>query len=391
MNKGILGLIAVAVLIVSSFIGFFLVFDITKVQGNQFGVKETWSGGISEEAYPPRTYFYLSSDEIYCYELSPQIFVMNNNDNDERASGRSNDAYVTTSSDNQKMTMDLAMQWRFDPAKRLEIHKTYRSHVGMENWQQTVEERTIRQNLMAAVNTAAANFRAIEAYSGDGFVRLQKMIFETLTNPAGELAERGIIVDTFVIERISLDEAYIGEISKRQIAQQRELRAKQEELAALAEAQRAKAEAQTEYEQTVVRARQEKERGVLASEGEAQQKINAAKAAAEQQILAAKAEAERVVLAANAEREAGEARAAAIRAIGEAEAAAQTAKLRAYAVDGADAYVQIEVAKSLAEAFKNIDGYLPSDMSINMLSNNFLDSVRGLVGSKGATTPVPSK
>jgi regulator of protease activity HflC (stomatin/prohibitin superfamily) len=383
-NKSITMLIVAGALALFGLIGFLMSTDITKVQGNEFGVKETWSGGISEEAYPPRTYFYLGWDELYRYEASPQIFVMNSRANDERANGRPNDSFVTTSNDNQKMTMDLAMQWRFDPSKRLEIHKTYRSHVGLDNWQTLVEERTIRQNLMAAVNTAAANFKAIDAYSGDGFVRMQKMIFDRLTDTTGELAERGIIVDTFVIEKITLDEAYIGEISKRQVAQQRELRARQETLAANAEAERAKAEARTQYEQQVMLAEQQKQQGILQSEGEAQQKVNAAKAQAEQQILAAKAEAERVVLAANAERQAAEARAAAITAIGEAEAAAKKLNMLAYTGEGADNFVRIETARSMAEAFKNIDGYLPSDMSINMLSTNFLDSIRSVVAPPSA-------
>lgn len=36
--------------------------------------------------------------------------------------------------------------------------------------------------------------------------------------------------------------------------------------------------------------------------------------------------------------------------------------------------------KSVSEAFKNIQGYLPSDMKINLLSESFLQSVMGMVG-----------
>ena len=375
LNKGIIGLIGTGIAILVLLVASILSVDVVKVQGNEFGIKETMNGGVEDKVYGSKTYIIPGWNEMYRYSTTPSIFVMNSRSNDERANGRPNDSFVTKSLDNQNVTLDLALQWHFNREKGVEIHNSYHAHVGTDDWERIVEERTIRQTLMEAVNTSVNTRRAIDAYSGEGFVKMQADILAKLKDPNNELSQKGIVVETFVIEKIALDTSYIDEITKRQVAQQRELRAAAEEQAALAEARRAKAEAQTEYEQVVMKARQVKEQGVLASEGEAQQKINAAKAQAEQQVIEAKGQAEKIVLAANAEREAAEARAAAIRAIGEAEAAAKLANMNAYNSTGAENFVKIEVARSMADAFKGIQGYIPQEMTVNTFTNSWMDAL----------------
>lgn len=369
--------IIAAVVLVVLVVGVSITVDYPYIEGNQVGVKETWLDGVVNEAISPGQQFLFPgwSQKVYKYQMSPNIFVMNDRKNDERANGRDNDAYEAKSKDNQTMKMWLALQWRFDPEKIVEIHKTYRTHVGLRNWDVEMEERLIRQVLMREVNTEATKKNAIDAYSGEGFVELQQNISDRLVDINGELRQQGIIIENFVIEKIVLDAAYIGEIEQRQVAQQRTLRAQEEEKAANAEALKAQAEARADYNKQVVEAEREREKVVLASEGAAQQQVNAAKA-----------EAEKVVLAARAEQEAAVLRAQAILAIGQAEAEAQKLRLSAYAVDGADAFVQIEIAKSMATAFENIQGYLPESMHINLLSDSFVKAVRSVV----APEPMPA-
>jgi len=384
MDKSLRNLIIAGFIIVLGIVLTSITVDMTRVEGNQIGVKETWGQGVDPEVLGPKMYFLFPgwTQSVYKYNMSPQIFVMNDRENDERANGRPNDAYVAKSSDNQQMKLWLALQWRYDPSKIVEIHKQYRTHVGEDNWQEIIEERLVRQVLMRDVNTEATKMKAIDAYSGEGFVSLQNAIGQRLMDQNGELRQQGIIVENFVIEQIHLDPEYIGEINKRQVAQQRTLRAQEEEKAAMAEADRAKAEARAEYERQIVVAEQKKQQVVLESEGAAKQQINAAEAAAKQQIIAAKAEAEKVVLAANAEKEAAEARAKAIIAIGEAEGRAKQMQFGAYSEPGAVLYTQIEISKNMSEAFKNIQGYLPSDMHINLLSDNFMKAVQSVVGKQ---------
>jgi hypothetical protein len=45
----------------------------------------------------------------------------------------------------------------------------------------------------------------------------------------------------------------------------------------------------------------------------------------------------------------------------------------------------------MAEAFKNIDGYLPQDMTVNLLSDSFLRAVEAVVGGKSAPATAPNR
>lgn len=382
MPKSLRNLIITGVLVALVVIGTLITVEMARIEGNQVGVKETWNGGVEEETLSPKMYFLFPgwSQNVYKYDMSPQIFVMNDRENDERANGRPNDSYIAKSSDNQQMKLWLALQWRYDQTKIINIHKQYKTHVGVDDWANIIEERLIRQVLMRDVNTEATKMKAIDAYSGEGFVSLQNAIGSRLMDPNGELRQQGIIVENFVIEQIHLDPEYIGEINKRQVAQQKTLRAQEEQKAALAEADKAKAEARANYEREVVAAELEKQKVVLKSEGAAKEQINAAEAAAQKQIIAAKADAEKQVIAANAEKEAAEARAKAIIAVGEAEGRAKSFQLGAYAEPGANVFAQIEISKNIAVAFQNIQGYLPSDMHINLLTENFMNSVQSLMG-----------
>ena len=144
-------------------------------------------------------------------------------------------------------------------------------------------------------------------------------------------------------------------------------------MAALEEANVAEAEAQADYKRAVVEAERDKAVGVLKAQKQA-----------EQEVLAAEASKKKQILSAEAEKESGVLRAQAILAIGEAEAAAQKVQLAAYAVEGADNFVRIEIAKSIAQANQGIVGYIPQDMTINVLTDRVMAAVEAVMGSSGA-------
>ncbi len=390
----VLGVIAVFLLLVS-----LILFDIETVAGNEYGVKETWSEGVVEDYLMPKTYILFPgfTQKIYHYDASSRVFVMNDQDEAvEFGAGRKQDSYMVQSAEGQDMRISLNVRWRIDPEKVIELHRTVRENI---------EEKVLRPELMRVVKDEATLRTAIEAYSGAGLVQLQSDILARLSDPANELGMRGVIVENFVIESIGLDPEYVGEIKARQVAIQREMRAREETKAALAEAEKVKAEAQAEFEKAVVDGKRDKEVGILEAEKQAQQEVLAAEAAKKQVVLAAEAQAQQVVLAAQAqaqqvelaaeadkkravltaegEKEAGELKAQAIIAIGTAEAEATQLQLSAFAAAGPDAYVQIEVAKQIAQAFKNIDGYLPQDMKVNLLSESFMDAVKQVVRPGG--------
>jgi regulator of protease activity HflC (stomatin/prohibitin superfamily) len=342
-----------------------LLFEITTIHGNEYGVKETWADGVVETPLPSKTYFLFPgfTQKIYAYDMGMQRWVMNDKAAaHEKAEGRASDSYLVQSKDQQDMRISLQVQWQRDPAHVVQLHKIARDDV---------EERLLRPEVMRVVKDEATRRTALEAYSGEGLVNLQNEIERRLSNPAGELRQRGVHVAKFVIEHIGLDPKYTEQIVARQVAIQAKLRADEETKTAIAQAEKAKADAQANYEKVLVEARRDKEQAILNSEAKKQQAVLAAEADAQRVALAAEAEKAQNVLKAEGEQQAGVLRAQAILALGKAEAEAQKLRLSAYAVPGADAFVKVEISKQLAAAFGNVRGFLPPGVNYTTVARDF--------------------
>lgn len=391
MNRSAISLSVVGVLILLLIAASVLMVDIVTVDGNEIGVMETWQQGVLPDSLPSKTYVLIPgfAKKIYKYDVSSQVFVMNDVAGpDAYAKGRARDSYLVQSREGQDMRISMNLRWRLMDSKVIEIHQTIRDRI---------EEKLLRPEIMRIVKDYATTRTAIDAYSGTGLVELQTDIFNRLADPQGELYQRGILIENFVIESIGLDTDYVSQIKARQVAIQKELRAREETKAAMAEAERAKADARAAFEKAVVDAKRDKEVGILAAQKQAEQQVLAAEAQKKRTILDAEASAARVELAANAEKKRnvliaeGDQQAAllnaqAIEAIGKAEAEATRLKLTAYSAQGADAFIRVEVARHMSDAFKNISGYLPQDMTVNLLSESFLKAV-GLVAQPGTAAP----
>ncbi len=336
---------------------------IKTIKGNYIGIKETWTDGVIETPLQPGTYvIFRVFERIYEYDMSTQVFVMNDEPNSSYGEGRRFDTYNIQSAEGQDMKIAISVQWRLDPTRIINIHKTIRDDF---------EEKIVRPCVMRVVKDNATTMSALDAYSGEGLVKLQSNIFSALKGESAEIRQRGIIVENFVVENIKLDANYVEQIKAKQVAVQERLRAIEETKANEAKAERARSEAQASYEKAVVEAKRDKETGIIKAE-----------LLAQQQVIAAEAEKKKQVLAAEGEKESSVLRAQAIEAIGAAEAEAKKLSLSAYAVEGADSFVKIEVSKNLAEGFKNIKGYLPEGMNVYTLSDSFMNAVSNIVGPR---------
>ncbi len=377
---------------IAGIVGLIVMFTMVKfvtVKGNEYGVLETWNGGVSSEILQPKTHVLFPGfmKTVFIYDGASQVFVMNNKSaaTEKTAVGRDADAYLVQSQEGQDMTISLNLRWRIDPKQLISIHKTVR---------QDIEDKIIRPVVMRVVKDKATKMKAIDAYSGEGLVKLQQEIQDALSGKdqkeTDELAERGVIVENFVIEHIELDPNYIAEIKKKQIATQQQLRAVEEEKAATAEALVAKAKAQADLNTKVVGAERDAKIMVVGAQADNEKVIIAAKAAAEQVTIAAKAAAEQVRVAAEAKKEQmalegeGEklrmiAEAEGTLAKGKAEATAKQLMLDSYKAAGADAYVKVEVAKALSEGTKGIQGYLPNNFNPTVISGNFMDAIMAIL------------
>lgn len=401
MNKSPVKLIVSGIVLVIALVITLLTFKVVTIEGNQLGIKETWGGGVDNTVMQPKTYFLFPgwSQTVFKYDAASQVFVMNDKtpSKGEKGVGRDADAYLVQSQEGQDMKISLNLRWRIDAKQLVSIHKTVR---------QDIEDKIIRPVVMRVVKDKATKMKAIDAYSGEGLVRLQADIQNALsgkdTNETDELAERGVIVENFVIEHIELDPNYIAEIKKKQIATQQQLRAVEEQKAAEAEALVAKAKAQADLNTKVVGAERDARIMVVGAQAENEKVIIAAKAAAEQVTINAKAQATQVTVAAEAQKEQmalqGEgmklqqtAEAEGILAIGKAKANAQQLMLDSWKAAGPEAYAKVEIAKSLAEGTKGIQGYLPNNFNPTVISGNFMDAIQQILSVTHPVAPAAAK
>lgn len=360
------------------------------VAGNEVGVKEDWSTGVQSDPLPPKTYMVNHfTTKIYNYPTSGQVFVMNSKTDAEEpfAQGRRSDPVLVNSLDNQQVEFDLIVTWRRDPTHVVELHKQYRDNI---------EERLIRPAVVNIVTTHATLLNAIELYSGE---KLNKLKVDVTNDLREQLLPKGVIIDSFVVERPKFkNEHYTEQIEQRQVFLVAQSRAHEEQLANEAEALAAKAKAEAGANQQIVAAEAAKQVAILQQQAVAEQSIvqtsaNAKNAVTQQEadsqkvVLAAKAEAERNVAISEAQKQAEINRAVGIEAVGRAEAEANKLKLASYAVPGADDFVKIKIAESMATAYSGVKGFLPEHATYNVLSDQFQKGVSLLMGAPAEAKP----
>lgn len=392
MNSNPIKLVASLVVLLVILVLTFTSIKIVTIDGHQLGVKETWSQGVINDILQPKTYFLFPgwSQTVFKYDASSRVYVMNDKAmaaEGKNTQGREKDSYLVQSQEGQDMKISMNLRWRIDPAKLISMHKTVR---------EDIEEKLIRPTVLRVVKDEATRMKAIDAYSGEGLVKLQTSIQNALAGgdavEGAELKNRGVIVENFVIEHIALDPAYVAEIVKKQIAVQQQLRAIEEQKAAEAEALVAKAKAQADLNTQVVGGKRDAELVVIKATAAQEQVIIAAKAAAEQVTIAAKAAATQVTVAAEAQKQQmtleGEGKKAQMTAtadgtlaMGKAEAAAKQLLLASWNAAGTNAYVQVEVAKALSSGIQGIQGYLPNNINPTILSDSFVTGVKALMGT----------
>jgi hypothetical protein len=80
-------------------------------------VKETWDGGVLPDPLQPKTYVLFPgfTQKVFKYDMSSQVFVMNDQPDATYGEGRRRDSYLVQSSEGQDMRISLNIRWRRDP------------------------------------------------------------------------------------------------------------------------------------------------------------------------------------------------------------------------------------------------------------------------------------
>lgn len=363
---------------------FLFVVRFKSIDGNELGVLRGVGGVKKDPVTPGLTWYCPFTSDLYIANIGQQRFVMDDVDGkvDKHSSGRERDTFVVRSVDNQDMSITLGVLWRRDPTRVVD----QQSLIGDVSDDTVFVERVLRQPVMTVTKNKLTALKAIEAYSGAEHVAAQNDIEKTLKE-FPEFKHYGVIIEQFVFE-VKLEDSYTKPIKERQVAVLQQTAYAQQQITAMAKAEVAKADAMADYEKQVVEATRDKQVALLKAEQLQQNVVLAAKAEAEKMVLASKAEAEKMVVAAQAEKDSSLLRAEATRAEGQAKTDIQKLQYSAYSAPGADTFAKIEIAKSLAEAYKGVQGFIPEGMSISTLAENFQKGVGIVVDPTRGRAPI---
>ena len=325
-------------LVISAFM--FVGFE--RIEGRERAVVQDWSRGILPELVTPGTKFFVPAmTTLYTYHIGTQKFIMGA----QKVYGDAEQAQfppyeITTggSGKEQPAIFSVTLQFHLNPVHLINLHNTaqtlYRSNV-------------IKPALTRIISDLATTQTVLDFYSGHGRVKLQKDIEVAITEHPS-LSAVGIVVDTFVIDDIELDAAYVAEITGRQLATQQKLRAIEDADAAEEVAKKVEAIAKADKLKRIVEAEATKQERIKAAEADKQEKW----------------------LAAEASRFAKEQDAKGLLAEGLAQAQVDNArKTSRYAGQSGERQAAVEINQARVEMFKNFTftGFIPEGAALTLL------------------------
>jgi regulator of protease activity HflC (stomatin/prohibitin superfamily) len=410
----------VGVLVIVGVVGLFITVRWVTVEGSERVVWQTF-GGVRDEISEDGLHFYFGwTTTPHKYYIGSDTFVIDdktvkpNNDYMDREEMEFNQPDVSpvqipvmmekltqAEIDEGKTTgptpviLRCVMQFHLDPGKLVTLHKEK-----TRAFRTTFLKDVLLQTIID--NTTVLDARTV--YQGSGRVALQNSIEDKLQSEE-RLEQYGIVVERFVIREITLaDDTFLKMITAEAQAEQKRKTAIKEQAAAEAEADKAKAEAMAEQNRRLVEAETKKGEEIAQAEAAAKKQVLAAEADAKKVVLAAEAQAKQVELAAEAKKKevtlAAEAQksrdslegeglklrklaeAEGVLALGKAEAEAKKLQLLAYEGEGGQRFAEVEKAKALGAGIEKVY-YVPPDMSINAIANDFKNAVTvGLPNSK---------
>src|SRR3990167_8750063 len=208
-------------LVILFIVGFFNVFGVVKIEGNEVYVIQDWKQGVLDKVLTSGTHFYQNLFwDIYKYNIGTQKITFDEHSSNEDAEY---DRIIVEVGENggQKAHIAISANYRvgwvedavgklkFDPTLIVELHK---DGIG-----KTYESVVLKRTVVEVVNEVARPKGALEIYSGRGFVSFANEV-DTMLKNHPQLKSRGIYIENTIIYKVYLDEAYESEIASKQLA-----------------------------------------------------------------------------------------------------------------------------------------------------------------------------
>ena len=283
MNKGKIGAIVSAVVLVFIVSAFFMMME--KVPAGYVGIVYEMNGGISDEVLTQGWHVVGPTKQVTLYSIGiEQSYLTSGKDGDSA----DDDSFEVPTSDGKGLNVDLTFTYRYDPEKVTSLFTKFKGQSGKE-----VRDSFIKPNIISWVKEVTAKYPVTEIL-GEERANLNIAVSEYVKN---KFEPYGIIVENTSLINIDADEETRAQVQRRVNAIQELELAQTEKKTAQVKADQEKevalTKAQQDKETALILAEQEKETAVINAE---QAKIKAEGDAEAKRIKAqAEADANRMI------------------------------------------------------------------------------------------------
>lgn len=267
MKKGIIGAVALALVLIFGLIGAIVCLE--RIPAGYVGVVYNMNGGVDGEVLTQGWHVVSPTKKVTTYSIGIEQSYLTA---EEKGDSTKDESFSIPTSDGKTVKVNLEFSYRFDEARVAQTFTQFKGKSG-----EAIKDSFIKPKVIAWTQEVSANYPVTDIF-GDKRTEINAELDTYLRQ---KFDQYGIIIDTVNFTDISVDEETAAAIQKKVTAQQ-EL-----ELANI-EAQTAKIQAEKDKQVAEIAAEQDKK----VAEIEAEKAIIEANAKAEAILIAARAEAE---------------------------------------------------------------------------------------------------
>lgn len=245
MNKGKIGAIILAIVLVIGVIGFFVCME--KIPAGYVGVVYNMNGGVEGETLQQGWHLVSPTKKVTTYSIGIEQSYLTAED---KGDSKNDESFKIPTSDGKTVTVNLEFSYRFDDTKVSETFVKFKGRSGDE-----IKNTFIKPKIIAWTQEVSANYPVTDIF-GDKRTAINAELDVYLK---GKFEPYGIIIDTVNFTDISVDDETAAAIQEKVTAQQKLELARIEAETALINANKNKEVAEIEAEQKLIAAEAEAE------------------------------------------------------------------------------------------------------------------------------------
>lgn len=245
MNKGKIGAIILAIILVIGVIGFFVCME--KIPAGYVGVVYNMNGGVEGETLQQGWHLVSPTKKVTTYSIGIEQSYLTAED---KGDSKKDESFKIPTSDGKTVTVNLEFSYRFDDTRVSETFVKFKGRSGEE-----IKNTFIKPKIVAWTQEVSANYPVTDIF-GDKRTEINAELDVYLKD---KFEPYGIIIDTVNFTDISVDDETAAAIQEKVTAQQKLELARIEAETALINANKDKEVAEIEAEKKLIAAEAEAE------------------------------------------------------------------------------------------------------------------------------------